>query len=1031
MELKRFKLLNNIFGFVVFVISAFVYLSTIEPTASFWDCGEFIASSYKLEIGHPPGNPVFQLIARFFTLFGDKNNAAMLINAMSALLSALTITFLFWTITHLVRRIFEKNSEIHGKAGSSELSVQNVIAIIGSGLVGSLAYSFSDTFWFSAVEAEVYAMSSLFTAVVFWAMLKWEEQADKPYANRWIILISFLMGLSIGVHLLNLLTIPALVFIYYYKKHTVTKKGIFYVLVISAIILGFVLFGIIPYLPKIAAWFDLFFVNALSLPFNSGAVFFMVALLATLFFFIYRTYKKRKVLLNTILLASTMIVIGYSSFAMIIIRSSANTPTNEYQPDNPFTLVRYLGREQYGSNPLVYGESYASRYDYSYDYYYNKFDGKYKKFRGPVQPKYYSEDKMFFPRMWSSAADHIKFYESYTKGRGKAVPGSDKKIPLFSDNLAYFFDYQVNWMYLRYFMWNFAGRQNDIQGSIPGDPVRGNWESGIKFIDQARLGDQSIGPDYLVHNRGKNHYYLLPLLLGFIGLFYQLGRDKRNSWIVSLLFLLTGLAVVVYLNQYPFQPRERDYAYAGSFYAFAIWIGLGTAALYEFFGRSKKLNKKIAASLASVITIAIPFQMLGQNWDDHDRSNRYAARDMAYNYLMSCDKNAILVTHGDNDTFPLWYIQEVEGVRTDVRIVNTSLLGMDWYINQMKFKVYDSQPLDITMPQIDYMFGTNDYLQIEDQVKKPIPLKAVMNFISDPNTKFVDDQGESHSYMPARQLTIPVDKAAVIKNGILQASDSSNIVDTIQLNLPEGKRALTKTEMIILDILGNYKWDRPIYFAQMGGDLEIGIRDYLEYDGFAYKFIPVKSKTSLGNPGRINTGKMYDLVMNVYRWGNINVPGINIDYQHLLTFSAVMPVRNIYTITAKALADEGKNKEAIEVLDKMQTVMIQQNYPLSLTILGSLNEYSVLDAVDLYLRLGEKEKGKKLGDAFVAENYKAAEFFAKRVGAGFLSEEDTKTSLSFVYYVIEVYKSNGFEKESEQMMKDLEKFANRLEGKSK
>ncbi len=627
--------------------------------------------------------------------------------------------------------------------------------------------------------------------------------------------------------------------------------------------------------------------------------------------------------------------------------------------------------------------------------------------------------------MWSSSPDHIKFYETYTQGRGTTIQGSDKKLPLFRDNLAYFFDYQVNWMYLRYFMWNFAGRQNDLQGSIPGDPLRGNWESGIKFIDKARLGDQSVGPNYLIHNRAKNHYYMIPLLFGFIGLFYQLGRDKRNTWVVMLLFLLTGLAVVLYLNQYPYQPRERDYAYAGSFYAFAIWIGLGALAVQEFL--SKKLSAKTGAVITTIAAIAIPLQMIGQNWDDHDRSNRYGARDLAYDYLMSCEKNSILVTHGDNDTFPLWYIQEVEGVRTDVRIVNTSLLGMDWYINQMKFKVYDSDPLNLTIPLQEYIFGTNDYLQIEDQIKKPVSLKAVVDFISNPAGKFKDEDGEAHSFFAARQLIIPVDKAAVIKNGIMPAADSSLIQDSIQLNLPAGKRVLTKTEMIILDLLANYKWERPIYFGQMGGDLEIGIKDYLEFDGFAYKFVPFKSKTTLGNPGRIASDKLYNLLMNVYKWGNIDNPKTNVDYQHFITFSAVMPVRNIFTLTAKGLMGEGKNKEAIEILDKMQKVMIPANFPLSCTLLGSLNEYSVIDAVDMYLRLGEKEKGIKLGDAFIEENYKAIDLFSKRYGSGFISKDDVENSLSFIYYVSEIYKRDGLEDKSKSVMSKLESFAKKLD----
>jgi hypothetical protein len=620
--MKNFKLWNVLLGWVVFAIAAATYLLTMEPTASFWDCGEFIASSYKLEVGHPPGNPVFQLIARFFTLFGGPEDAAMLVNVMIAMCSAFTIFFLYLTIVHLGRRIVEKTK--------GEMTLASATGVFGAGITGALAYTFSDTFWFSAVEAEVYAMSSLFTAVVFWAMLRWEEEADMPYANRWIILIAFLMGISIGVHLLNLLTIPALVFIYYYKKYEVTTKRTVMVLMLSGVILAAILYGIIPYLPKMAAYVDLLFVNVMGLPMNLGASLFVLGILAAGFWGIYWSYRHKKVLLNAIMLCVTLIVIGYSSFAVVVIRSCANTPTNEYQPDNPFTLVRYIGREQYGSNPLIFGETFASQYDeVKTPQYYNVLDGKYVKVDGPAVPVYPTSQKMLFPRMWSSGSgdNYVPFYQMYTEGRGKVVPGSKYKMPTMKDNLAYFFDYQMDFMYMRYFMWNFVGRQNDLQATIPGDKFKGNWESGISFIDKMRLGDQSVGPDYLVNNRAKNHYYFLPLILGLLGLFYQLKKDKRNWVVTMLLFILTGIAIVVYLNQPPMQPRERDYAYAGSFYVFAIWIGLAVMWLADFLEKTLK-NRTLCAAVASVACVLVPLQMASENWDDHNRSGRYTAREI-------------------------------------------------------------------------------------------------------------------------------------------------------------------------------------------------------------------------------------------------------------------------------------------------------------------------------------------------------------------------------------------------------------------
>ncbi|MBR0224343.1 MAG: DUF2723 domain-containing protein, partial [Bacteroidales bacterium] len=699
MDKKQFNRINRIISLCVAVLASLVYLLTIEPTTSFWDCGEFIASSYKLEVGHAPGNMVFNLFARIFTIFSGAAYAAVAVNAMSAICSGLTIFFLYLTIVHFGRRLQEKRGRTLTKAAA--------VTLFGAGIVGAFAYCFSDTFWFSAVEGEVYAMSSLFTAVVFWAALKWEEEADMPYANRWLILICFLMGLSIGVHLLNLLTIPAIVFLIYYKKHPqpVTFWQAFGILALSGLILGVVLFGIIPYLPRLAAGMDRLFVNGFGAKFNVGATVFMVLFLAACFFLLYLFRRKDKALAHTITLMVTTIVLGYSLFTVTVIRSSAGTPMNEYQPDNPYTLIRYLGREQYGSSPIIYGQSFNSPYEVQEKPYYTPLDGRYYHAVN-VDAAFPNSAKMLFPRMWNCFKEEDKaFYKSYvTKYKNRRATVYGKKIsfqePSMADNLKFFFDYQVNYMYVRYFMWNFVGRQNDLHGDTPGDLTRGNWESGITFLDQLRLGDQSVGPDFIVHNRGRNHYFFLPLILGLIGFFFQLRHDPRNSWVTGLLFLLTGLAIVVYLNQNPFQVRERDYAYAGSFYVFALWIGLGVLALQRWFEKiSKKEDSMPAAALAIVLGLVVPVLMGCQNWDDHDRSGRYTARDMAWNHLNSCDANALLVTHGDNDTFPLWYAQEVEGIRTDVRIVNSSLLGTDWYIDQMKCRVYDSDPVSISIPR--------------------------------------------------------------------------------------------------------------------------------------------------------------------------------------------------------------------------------------------------------------------------------------------------------------------------------------------
>ena len=1012
METRTFKKTDLLIGWVVFAISAAVYLATIEPTASFWDCGEFIASSYKLEVGHPPGNPTYQLLGRLFSMFGSNQQAAMLINAMSALASAFCVLLLFWTISHLGRRLLETQK--------IRLNTGNAIAIWGAAAVGSLVYSFSDTAWFSAVEAEVYGMSSLFTAAVFWAMLKWEENADKPHANRWIVLIAYLMGLSIGVHLLNLLTIPALVFIYFYKKYTFSWKGAVLTLLLSVVIIVIILYGIIPWLPRISGWFDLLFVNVFRLPYNSGMLFFVVSLVAALFWGVVATHRKGKVLWNTILLCLTVIIIGYASFAMVVIRSSAKTPTNENQPDNPFALDKYLAREQYGAAPLLYDGIYNSPYDtWKNTRQYVKMDGKYARVKGPEVPLYKDADKMFFPRMWSKRETHGSFYDSYNTGKGK-VNSEGKSMPSFGDNMVFFFDYQVNYMYWRYFMWNFAGRQNDIQGTIPGDPVRGNWESGIGFLDRARLGDQSKAPEMLAGNKAKNHYYMLPLLLGIAGLLYQTAKDRRNAWITFLLFFLTGLAIVVYLNQPPYQPRERDYAYAGSFYAFSIWVGLGVVALYHLL--RKKLPGILAGSLASALCLFVPFQMLAQNWDDHDRSGRYTARDFAFNFLTTCreDCNAIIVTHGDNDTFPLWYAQEVEGIRTDVRVMNTSLLGTDWYIDQMQWKMYTSAPVKFSIPRESYLYGTNEILPVYERVTDRVPAIQAVSVMGNPRAKLQLNDGTMINYLPARKLRIPVNKENVLACGIVPQKDAHLIPEYMDLDIPENKHTLMKVEMMFLDMLANYEWDRPIYIVSRGGDLNIGIRDYLRYDGMAYKLMPFKTENIRPEVPYMDTDKLYPLLMEGYRWGRMEEPGVLLDYHVTYLFLVQQAVRQMYSQVAKALILEGKSDKAEKILDRGMEIM--KRYPLNYAVQPSLNEVGVMETVELYYFLERPEKARDIAVPFLEETYKAIGYFLGSYKGGFLSSSDAESAISTYVHMNDILKVNGDAELSESYSERIETF---------
>lgn len=1002
--MKRFKLLNTIFGWVAFAIAFVTYLTTLEPTASFWDCGEFIATAYKLEVGHPPGAPFFMMTARLFSLFtSDPSKVAVMINTLSALCSALTILFLFWTITHLAKKILIKSEENY--------TLANIIIIIGAGLVGALAYAFSDTFWFSAVEAEVYAYSSLFTAVAFWLILKWEEKADEPGSDRWLLLIAYLMGLSIGVHLLNLLAIPAIVMVYYYKKYTPSTKGTFLALLVSVVLLAVVLYGVIPGSVQVACWFELFFVNTLGLPFNSGLYVYLFLTIAALAWAIYESYVaknyfrmtfsvllaitlagipffgahivlgiilivalafyfyhwKNKVsshFLHTSILMITLMLIGYSTYALIVIRSAANPPLDENSPDNVFALKYYLNREQYGDRPLFYGATYNAPVKL-------RIEGNMcipeRKVGEPMytpKPKTTPDEKdiylktgnkfdykmderfcMFFPRMYSSSPNHIQAYKEWGKVKGKQITydycGQQKTdvCPTFFENLRFFFNYQLNFMYWRYFLWNFSGRQNDLQGN--GEVDKGNWITGINFIDNMLVGNQKNLPTALATNKGHNTYYMLPLLLGILGIFSQIygGKEgRRGFWTVLLLFFMTGIAIVVYLNQTPYQPRERDYAYAGSFYAFSIWIGLG---LIELFKTVNKYLSDISSSiLVTLLSLGVPTLMAAQNWDDHDRSERYTARDFGYNYLASCRQNAIIFTNGDNDTFPLWYNQEVEGNRTDVRDCNLSYLQTDWYIDQMKRQAYESDPLPISWKKEDYLSGKNEVVQVEDVIKQPLQLKTVIDFIlsTDSYTKI-----DGEPFIPTKEVYLPIDPEEVLKTGTLKPERANEIISQIDISL---KNRLTKSELMVLEMLKENKWERPMYFAvTVGDDYYLGLTDHFELTGLAYQILPIGVK---GAGPDVNVDEMYDNVMNKFRFGGVNNPKVYLD-ENIVRMCKTH--RMFITQLAGALIAKNDSVRAKKVLDYCNEMIPGTSVR---------HDYSSLMMGQYYYQLQQPAKGDKI-----------------------------------------------------------------------
>ncbi len=949
--MNNFKKLNNRIGWLIFLIAAFVYLSTIEPTASWWDPGEYISTAYKLQVGHPPGAPLFQMMGRIFSLFAFGNTAhvAMMINIMSALASAFTILFLFWTITLLAKKIYVKNP-------GDEMTKGQLWAVLGAGIVGSLAYTFTDSFWFSAVEAEVYATSSFFTALTFWAILRWEEVADERSGFRWILLIAYLTGLAIGVHMLNLLTIPAIVYVYYFKRYKFSWKGFIYAGIVALGILAIVMYIIIPQVVNLAGQFELFCVNTLGLPFNVGTVVYFATLIGLLAYGIYYTQKHGKVVYNTMLLALTFVLIGYSSFLMLVIRANADTPINENDPKNAVNLLAYLNREQYGTWPLLYGQYYNApeigRKDGTPVYKRDDKKGKYVVIDDKKQtiPVYDPRFETIFPRMWSNQKPiHIKFYKSKEYGGTDGTPirvdmgnGKTKVLirPSFLTNLKFFFKYQLDHMYIRYFLWNFVGRQNNIEGQ--GEINHGNWISGINFIDKMRLGDQAHLPPSM-HNPARARLYFLPLILGIIGFFFHYSRNKKDTWVVWMLFFMTGVAIIIYLNQTPVQPRERDYAYAGSFYAFAIWIGLGVLSLYE--GVKKYFGKKeIAAALVTVISlILVPANMAKEEWPSHDRSGKFSARDFAVMYLRSCPPNAILFTNGDNDTFPLWYAQEVEGIRTDVRVVNYMLAGGAWYVDQMFKQEYNSAPLPLSIPSEKYDRGTMNFIPVYPVIKGPISLKDAIDFIrnDDPRTKMPLQSGDKIDYLPGKELFLKVDSAAAVNSGTVPLKDAGKIVKEIKWKVKQGY--LYRSDVMLLDLLANNNWKRPICFANPSSVSKVlDVAKYCQMRGLVYQLVPVPAKDYIPKVGGVAADSSYKILMSKKaRWGRLNMPDVHVDRE---SFRNSVIAKQSYIRLAQALANMHKYDSTVKALDRGIWFFPNKKFPFDYyTIHWALLYYQAAD----------------------------------------------------------------------------------------
>lgn len=955
--MQKFNRWNIVVGWGVFLIALVTYTLTLEPTVSWWDCGEFISSSYKLLVGHPPGAPLFLMVGKIASVFvSDPEKIAWSINMVSAITSAFTIVFLFWTITHLAKKLLveeEKSKNIH------------LILVLGSGLVGSLAYAFSDSFWFSAVEGEVYASSSLFTAIVFWAVLKWENVAHEENSNRWLILIAYLMGLSIGVHLLNLLAIPAIVLVYYFKMYKVSRAGLTKAIAVSIVIIAVVMYGIIQGVFLGATKFELLFVNGFGLSYNSGMTFYFLLIITGLAFGIWYTYQKKKIIWNTILTALAVILIGYSSYAMIFVRSMANPTMDMNNPENAFSLLSYLNREQYGERPLVLGHYFSDEIKRSKEGYAVIEEKKPVYIKDSITERYivasrkpeltYDSRNKLFPRMYSTDPKHI---ESYRQWGGL---NEGETVGQLND-LKYFISYQLGHMYFRYFMWNFAGRQNDTQSH--GSLVNGNWISGIKFIDELRLGDQDLLPDKYKNDKSRNAYYFLPFLLGLLGFLFHLSKDVKNFWVIMFLFFFTGIAIVVYLNQTPAQPRERDYAFAGSFYAFAIWIGLGVLAVYDSFKKYTKTS--LTAGLIVLLSlILVPGLMAKENWDDHDRSDRYTARDIAKNYLASCEQNAILFTNGDNDTYPLWYVQEVEGYRTDVRVVNLMLLNSEWNISQMMTKMYESEPLPMSLPKENYKEGKNSSFYMLKDPRK-LKIKILLEGVKTKNKLFYQKtvRGDVVTVIPSNRLVIPVDSAIVVSNGTVDPDNVNEMLSEIDWTLPEGQKI--KSNLAVLDILGNFNWERPIYFVAGGNDGAMNLEDYFQLEGLAYRLVPIKTPgRDFFNYGRIDPEILHENLMNKFTWGGMDKEDVHLDFYNKRTFS-VIQFRKKFVRLAEAWLAEGDTIKAEQVLDRCMELSPNSRLPYDYYISGlnypdaSGKMISQTGIIETYYRCGSTDKANEI-----------------------------------------------------------------------
>lgn len=1030
----NYKKWNTILGWAVFAIALLVYSLTVEPTLSFWDCGEYIATAAKLEVGHPPGAPLFQMMGAFFATFAPSpDKIALMVNMLSVFSSAFTILFMFWSSTIVLKNVVARFSEIN---------TSNAIAILGTSAVGSLAYTFSDSFWFNAVEAEVYAMASLFIALLLWLGLRWEQEMHTPRGNKWLLIISLIIGLSFGVHFMALLALPSIGFIYFFKNYkTVTIKNFIIANVIIIAILLFIFKLLLPYTMALFRITEIFMVNSMGLPFNSGTIFVFLAIIAFFYFGLNYTRKKELPLYNTILLVTLFILIGFSTWIMLPVRANANVVINENRPSDAAEVLAYYNREQYGEQKLFYGPMFSDTYsgldaenpyedekpNYQRDYKTKKYIivNNYKKAKQNTDDNH----KGFMPRMWS--ADHAANYMRFTKPLDfKIDPNydfaedlarmglpidkmSDEEVgmasaearnniqsninqfkqefkagqmdyedyhkflntysryllidkPSFASNMQFMIEYQFGYMYGRYLMWNFAGRQNDNQGRY--DNLDGNWISGIKFIDEIRLGSQDNLSSDQLDNKGRNMYFLLPFILGVVGFLFHAKKDPKSFYVLLSLFLFTGIALKIYLNERPFEPRERDYALVGSFYVFAMWIGFGAYAIYD--GIKQYLQAKIAGPVVIAVTLlAAPVLMASQNWDDHSRAGKYTALAMAKAYLSSCDKNAILFTIGDNDTFPLWYAQEIEGYRTDVRIVNTSLLMTDWYIDQMKAKAYDSDPMPISFTHEQYQPGTRDYMLFVESTDARWSLGDYLKFIGseDPRAKRELNNGHFVNVYLTNKVKLTVDRNEVIKNKVVAPELNDSIVPYIDIDIKGD--ALYKNRLMMLDIVNNNNWKRPIYFTggSFGDDDYLWMKDYLQLDGMVYKLVPVKTPIpEEGSPldmGRIDTEKMYNIVMG-WDWGNSESPDI---YHDPETRKNSISYRTNLARLVEALINEGKKDKAKKIIDLAMAKMPVDYY----------GYYTLLEPfASGYYELGEKEKARQLISQLIKKYQEELTYFS-------------------------------------------------------